>query len=65
VQQVGLTVAGVSAPILFAGIPPGLVGVTQINFQVPQVAPGDQPVVVTVGGQPGRSAILTVLPISQ
>jgi uncharacterized protein (TIGR03437 family) len=65
VQHVGLTVAGVSAPILFAGIPPGLVGVTQINFQIPQVVPGDQPVVVTVGSQPSRSAHLTVLPVSQ
>lgn len=60
-QRVGLTIGGVSAPILFAGVPSGLVGVIQVNFQVPQVLPGDQPVVVTVGGQASPSATFTVL----
>jgi uncharacterized protein (TIGR03437 family) len=60
-QPVALTIGGVSAPILFAGVPWGLVGVTQVNFQVPQVPPGDQPVVVTVGGQASRNATFTVL----
>ena len=50
-QRTAVTVGGVSAPIVFEGIPPGLVGVVQINFQVPQsVAAGVQPVVVAVGG---------------
>jgi uncharacterized protein (TIGR03437 family) len=61
VQPVSVTIGGVNAPVLFAGIPPGLVGVTQVNFQVPQVPPGDQPVVVTVGGQASHSAIFTVV----
>jgi uncharacterized protein (TIGR03437 family) len=60
-QRVGLTIGGVNAPILFAGVPTGLVGVIQVNFQVPQVSPGDQPVVVTVGGQVSTSATFTVL----
>jgi uncharacterized protein (TIGR03437 family) len=64
IQQVSVTIGGVSAPVLFAGIPPGLVGVTQVNFQVPQVPPGDQPVVVTVGNQASRSATFTVVPQS-
>jgi uncharacterized protein (TIGR03437 family) len=46
-----LTVGGVSVTPDFIGIPYFLVGVTQINFKVPQsVGLGRQPVVVTVGG---------------
>jgi uncharacterized protein (TIGR03437 family) len=45
-----VTVGGKPAQVLFVGIPPGLVGVTQVNFQIPSNAPlGPQPVVVTVG----------------
>ncbi|MGA2119914.1 MAG: hypothetical protein ABSH56_34880 [Bryobacteraceae bacterium] len=50
-QPVSLTVGGVAVIPLFVGIPNGLAGVTQINFTVPAgLAPGAQPVVVTVGG---------------
>jgi uncharacterized protein (TIGR03437 family) len=49
-QNVGVTVGGMSAPIQFSGVAPGLVGVVQINFQIPSGAPlGGQQVVVTVG----------------
>ena len=52
-QTVTVTVGGVEAPVQFDGIPSGLVGVTQINYQVPDsVGTGTQPVVVTVGGCP-------------
>jgi len=45
-----LTIGGVSAKIDFIGVPPGLAGVTQINFTVPANAPlGVQPVELTVG----------------
>jgi len=60
---VGVTVGGLPAPIAFAGIPPGLAGVTQINFVVPGSAPlGVQPVVVTVGGVASPPASLTITP---
>lgn len=50
VLPVTVTVGGQTATTSFIGIPPGLVGVTQINYQVPASAPlGVQPVVVTVG----------------
>jgi uncharacterized protein (TIGR03437 family) len=50
-QLVTITVGGAQASIPFIGIPAGLAGVTQINYQVPnQVAVGTQSVVVTVGG---------------
>ncbi|HEX5230283.1 MAG TPA: protease pro-enzyme activation domain-containing protein [Bryobacteraceae bacterium] len=58
---VAVTVAGQNAPIAFIGIPAGLVGVAQINYQVPPNTPtGVQPVVVTVGGVASAPANLTV-----
>ena len=54
-------VGAVDAPIQFIGVPSGLVGVTQINFQVPPTAPlGDQPVVVTIGTVDSLPAKITV-----
>lgn len=50
ILPVSMTIGGVPATVVFAGIPSGLVGVTQVNFTVPANAPlGNQPVVVTVG----------------
>jgi uncharacterized protein (TIGR03437 family) len=58
---VSLTIGGVPAPLIFIGVPPGVVGVTLINFQIPLDAPlGPQPVVVTVGDVPSAPATLTV-----
>jgi uncharacterized protein (TIGR03437 family) len=58
---VSVTVGGIVATPVFVGIPPGLVGVTQINFQIPQNAPlGLQPVVVTIGGVSSAPASLMV-----
>jgi uncharacterized protein (TIGR03437 family) len=58
---VTVTVGGQAATIEFIGIPPGLVGVTQVNYQIPANTPaGDQPVVVTVGGVASQAASLTV-----
>ncbi len=58
---VTVTVAGQAAAIKFVGIPSGLVGVTQINYQIPaNTPPGVQPVVVTVGGVASPPANLTV-----
>jgi len=58
-----VSVGGVTAAIAFAGIPPGLAGVTQVNFVIPlNVSPGPQPVVVTVGGVASNTGNLTVMP---
>lgn len=60
-QPVKLTVGGVPAQIQFAGIPPTLVGVTQINFVVPTgLARGTQAVVVSIGGISSPPASLTI-----
>jgi uncharacterized protein (TIGR03437 family) len=62
VQSVTVTVGGLPAAIQFIGITPGLVGVTQINYQVPaEVGIGTQPVVVTVGNAASVPASLRVI----
>jgi len=58
---VTLAVAGQPATIQFIGVPVGLVGVTQINYEVPANTPaGTQPVIVTVGGAASQAAELMV-----
>ncbi len=60
-QTARVTIGGVQAAIDFIGIPPGLVGVTQINVQVPNgIAAGAQPVVVTLDGAASPAAKLTI-----
>jgi uncharacterized protein (TIGR03437 family) len=54
-------VANLPAKIVFSGLIPGSVGVTQINYIVPANTPlGAQPVVVTVGTASSLGALLTV-----
>ena len=60
---VAVTVGGVPAQVLFAGIPSGLAGVTQIDIVTPSNVPaGEQDIVVTVGGVPAPAVKLTVTP---
>jgi uncharacterized protein (TIGR03437 family) len=61
--NVTVTVGGITSPspLPFVGITPGLVGVVQINFEVPASVPaGTQPVIVTVGGKASAPASLVV-----
>jgi uncharacterized protein (TIGR03437 family) len=63
VLPVALMIGGVPAAIDFIGIPPGLAGVTQVNFTVPANAPlGPQPVELTVGTVQSPPANFTVNP---
>jgi uncharacterized protein (TIGR03437 family) len=58
---VTVTVGGIAATVTFAGIPPGLAGISQVNFTVPVTAPlGVQPVVISVGGVRTQTGRLTV-----
>ena len=41
---------GVAASTVYAGLAPGAVGLYQFNLVVPNVAPGDVPITVDVGG---------------
>ncbi len=59
--QPTLTIGGTQTPIAFIGLTPGLVGLYQMNFQVPLGLPnGNLPLVVTQGGVATQSAILPV-----
>jgi uncharacterized protein (TIGR03437 family) len=61
--RVAVTVGGIDAAIQFEGVPPFLVGTTQINFAIPSsVAPGVQSVVVTSNGVASPAANITVTP---
>jgi uncharacterized protein (TIGR03437 family) len=63
IHNASVTVGGLDAPIQFIGVPPGLAGVVQINYQVPASAPpGVQPIVVTIGGAGSNPVKLTVTP---
>lgn len=60
-QVTSVTVGGQAAAIKFIGIPWNLVGVLLINYQVPSgLAPGVQPVIVTVGNVSSAAANLTI-----
>jgi uncharacterized protein (TIGR03437 family) len=60
-MPVTVTVGGIAAPIAFAGIPPGLAGVTQVNFVVPNgVLSGPEPVVIMVGAVASPPATINV-----
>ncbi len=63
---VTVTVGGVPAKVLFAGIASGLVGVTQIDIMSPDGVPsGPQDVVVTVGGVAAPAIKLAIAAPSQ
>ncbi|HEX3880660.1 MAG TPA: protease pro-enzyme activation domain-containing protein [Bryobacteraceae bacterium] len=63
-QPISITVGGVPVPassIEFAGVPNGLVGVTQVNFTIPSNVPtGAQPVVVTQGTTSSPAGMITI-----
>jgi len=60
VAPVELKIASVPAEIQFAGLAPGFVGLLQVNFRVPAVAPGQLSVEVTVGGVVANLATLSI-----
>jgi uncharacterized protein (TIGR03437 family) len=54
-----LSIGGQNATVSFSGLAPGLVGVYQLNVQVPAAAPsGSQPLVLSIGGV--QSATLSI-----
>lgn len=58
-----LTINGAPYPIAFAGLTPGLVGLYQLNFQVPAGLPaGDITLVVSQNGQPSNQTVLPYQP---
>ena len=58
-----MTVGGQNANIILAGLTPGLVGLYQINLQVPtNIGPGDLDLVIKQGGVFSNA---TKLPVGQ
>ncbi len=58
-----LTINGQSSPIAFAGLTPGLVGLYQMNFQVPAGLPaGDITIVLSQAGVPTNQTVLPYMP---
>ncbi len=58
-----LTINGAQSPIYFAGLTPGLVGLYQINFQVPAGLPaGNITIAVSQNGQPSNQTTLPYQP---
>jgi uncharacterized protein (TIGR03437 family) len=53
-------IGGQDATVTFAGLAPELAGLMQVNLLLPALPPGDQPLVVTVGGVPSNTVTLSV-----
>ena len=54
------TIGGQSAPIQFAGLAPGFVGLYQVNIVVPQLAAGSYPLQVAVAGAGSNLGTISV-----
>jgi uncharacterized protein (TIGR03437 family) len=55
-----VTVGGKTAAVDFVGMTPGLVALGQANIHIPDLTPGDYPVIVTIGGQKSNAPNITV-----
>lgn len=53
-------IGGVPAPVLFAGLTPGTVGLMQVNLRVPNVPSGNQPLILSEGGTDSNAPYLSV-----
>jgi uncharacterized protein (TIGR03437 family) len=55
-----VTVGGLQAKVSYLGLTPTLVGVYQVNFQLPQLAAGQYPLVVSVNNVPSNGPTISV-----
>jgi uncharacterized protein (TIGR03437 family) len=60
VSKFTATVNGLAAPVYFAGLTPGFVGLGQVNLQIPtSLAPGTHPLVVTTGSFASNTGMIS------
>jgi uncharacterized protein (TIGR03437 family) len=59
---VELRVGNRDVSVLFCGLTPGFIGLAQVNFQVPDLEPGDYPVVVKVDGSESNAPLFRIGP---
>ena len=57
---VSATLGGQAVEVVFAGMTPGFVGLAQMNFQIPGLAAGDYPLVISVNGEKSNAAMVSV-----
>jgi uncharacterized protein (TIGR03437 family) len=58
---VQVTIGGKLAQVTYQGAAPGFAGLEQLNVIVPSgLTPGDQPVFLTINGQPSNAGVITV-----
>jgi len=58
--QPTVAIGAANAPVAFAGMTPGYVGLAQIDVTVPSLATGAYPVVITQGGQASNGPVINV-----
>jgi uncharacterized protein (TIGR03437 family) len=56
-----VTVGGMPAQVLFAGMAPGFVGLVQVNFYVPDLPSGDYPIQVAIGTAQSNTPTISVV----
>jgi uncharacterized protein (TIGR03437 family) len=57
---VHVTIGNVDTTVQFLGLTPGFVGLAQANLAVPNLSPGQYPIVITVGGIDSNHATMWV-----
>jgi uncharacterized protein (TIGR03437 family) len=54
------TIGGQSVQVLYLGMTPGFLGLAQANIMMPDVADGDYPLVITIGGGNSNSPYIAI-----
>ncbi len=55
-----VTINGVNAPVVFAGMAPGFVGLAQMDVQIPSLPTGTYPIVIKQGGATSNAPLIDV-----
>ena len=60
--EMSAAIGGQNAPVLSAGLVPGLIGVFEVNVRVPEQPAGTYPLVIQAGGVPSNKLAVNVSP---